>query len=193
MDEILKRIREQLKKFEDKKFINYLIFILISASLILTFLKGISPREQNDIKGVIKKDSDKYNSEVMIEDYADVLERKLVHILEKLEGVGNINVMITLEDSSERIPAANVTRNQENTKETDAQGGIREIVREDESKQLLNTSDDIIVLKEIKPNIKGVIVIAEGTEDVEVLEKIYLAVQTVFGLTTNKIQVFSNK
>lgn len=193
MDEILKRIKEQLKKLEDKKSISYLIVILISASLILIFLKGISSKEQKDLKGVIKKDSDKYNSEVMIEDYADILERKLVHILEKLEGVGKINVMITLEDSSERIPAANIIKNQESTKETDAQGGIREIERQDESKQLISTSDDIIVLKEIKPNIKGVIVIAEGAEDVEILEKIYLAVQTVFGLTTNKIQVFSNK
>ncbi|OLS03938.1 hypothetical protein [Tissierella creatinophila] len=193
MDKILRRIKEQFKNLEDKKIIGYLIVILISASLILTFLKGISPKEQKDIKGVIKEDSTEYNSEVRVEDYAGILEKKLVHILKKLEGVGEVSVMLTLEDSSEKIPAANTTKSRESTKETDAEGGIREITREDESKQLLNSSDNIVVLKEIRPNIKGVIVIAEGAENAEILEKIYLAVQTVLGLTTNKVQVFSSK
>lgn len=193
MDKILRRIKEQFKNLEDKKIIGYLIVILISASLILTFLKGISPKEQKDIKGVIKEDSSEYNSEVRVEDYAGILEKKLVHILKKLEGVGEVSVMLTLEDSSEKIPAANTTKSRESTKETDAEGGIREITREDESKQLLNSSDNIVVLKEIRPNIKGVIVIAEGAENAEILEKIYLAVQTVLGLTTNKVQVFSSK
>lgn len=193
MDKILNRIKEQFKNMEDKKLIAYLIVILISASLILTFLKVISPKEQKNIKGVIKKDLTEYNSEVRVEDYAGILEKKLVRILKKLEGVGEVSVMLTLEDSSEKIPAANTTKSRENTKETDAEGGIREITREDESSQLLNVSDNIVVLKEIRPNIKGVIVIAEGAEDAEILEKIYLAVQTVLGLTTNKVQVFSSK
>lgn len=193
MDKILKRLKEQFKNLGDKKLIGYLMVILVSASLVLTFLKGISPEEQKDIKGVIKKDPAEYNSEVRVEDYAAILEKKLVHILKKLEGVGEVSVMLTLEDSSEKIPAANTTKSRESTKETDAEGGIREITREDESNQLLNASDNIVVLKEKRPNIKGVIVIAEGAEDAEILEKIYLAVQTVLGLTTNKVQVFSSK
>lgn len=193
MDKILKRIREQFKNLEDKKIIGYLIVILISASFILVFLKGISPKEQKDIKGVIKEDSIEYNSEVRVEDYAGILEKRLVHILKKLQGVGEVSVMLTLEDSSEKIPASNTTKSRESTKETDAEGGIREIIREDESNQLLNSSDNIVVLKEIRPNIKGVIVIAEGADDAEILEKIYLAVQTVLGLTANKVQVFSSK
>lgn len=193
MDKILKRIREQFKNLEDKKIIGYLIVILISASFILVFLKGISPKEQKDIKGVIKEDSIEYNSEVRVEDYAGILEKRLVYILKKLQGVGEVSVMLTLEDSSEKIPASNTTKSRESTKETDAEGGIREIIREDESNQLLNSSDNIVVLKEIRPNIKGVIVIAEGADDAEILEKIYLAVQTVLGLTANKVQVFSSK
>lgn len=193
MDKILERIKEQIKSLEEKKLMNYLVVVLISASLILLFLRGMNPKGQKDINRVIKEDLGEYNNEVRVEDYGSILEKKLVNILKKLEGIGEVNVMLTLEDSSEKVPAVNATKSRESTKETDAEGGIREIIREEESNQLLNTSENIVVLKEIRPNIKGVIVVAEGAENPDILEKIYLAVQTVLGLTTNKVEVFSSK
>lgn len=193
MDEILKRIKEQIKNLEEKKLMSYLLVILIGASLVLVFLKGMDPKEQKEINSVIKEDTSEYNNEVRVEDYGSILEKKLVNILKKLEGIGEVNVMLTLEDSSEKVPAVNATKSRESTKETDAEGGIREIIREEESNQLLNTTESIVVLKEIRPNIKGVIVVADGAENPEILEKIYLAVQTVLGLTTNKVEVFSSK
>lgn len=191
MEEFLKKIKKQIKGLEDKKVMNYLVVILISSVLILIFIRGSYPKKQKKIDTVIKKDSDEYNIEV--ENYESIVEKKLVHILKKLEGVGDVDVMLTLEDSIEKVPASNTTITKENTKETDSEGGIREVTKEDESNQLLNVADDIMVLKEINPNIKGVIVIAKGAEDPIVLENIYLAVQTVLGLSSNKVEVFSSK
>jgi stage III sporulation protein AG len=81
----------------------------------------------------------------------------------------------------------------ETTSETDSEGGKREITREDEVTQLINLSNDVIILKEINPNIKGVIVVAEGADNGVVLETIYEAVKTVLGVSANKVQVFSSK
>lgn len=191
MDEIFKKIREQLKNLEDKKLMNYLVVMLVGSVLILLFIKGIYPKDKKNTDTVIKKDVSEYSIEA--EDYEGIVEKKLVNILKKLEGVEDVHVMLTLEDSVERVPAANTTTTKESTKETDSEGGIREVIREDKSNQLLNVADDITVLKEKNPNIKGVIVIAKGAEDPVVLENIYLAVQTVLGLTSNKVEVFSSK
>jgi stage III sporulation protein AG len=58
---------------------------------------------------------------------------------------------------------------------------------------VVNTSNDVVVLKEVKPSIKGVIVVAEGAEDLVVLETLYEAVKTVLGVAGNKVQIFPSK
>ena len=58
---------------------------------------------------------------------------------------------------------------------------------------MVNTSDEVVVLKEVKPNIRGVIVVAEGAEDIRVLEALYEAVKTVLGVSGNRVQIFPSK
>ena len=112
----------------------------------------------------------------------------------ELKGVGKVKVMITLEDTIEKIPAFNTNKNSETTSEIDSQGGTREIVREDMSIQTLTSSEGgLMVLKEIKPTVRGVIVIAEGAEDLEIKEMLYEAVKTVLGISGNKVEVYSSK
>jgi stage III sporulation protein AG len=103
--------------------------------------------------------------------------------------------MITLEDSVEKIPATNTTKSSEQTTETDSEGGKRDSIREDSSTQIVNHSSDgsIVVLKEVNPNIKGVIVVADGAEDPIILEILYEAVKTVLGVSGNKVNVYSSK
>ncbi len=102
--------------------------------------------------------------------------------------------MITLEDSLEKVPAMNQTKTIETTNEIDSEGGKRETIREDETTQIVNLSNDVVILKEVKPNIKGVIVVAEGgAENPVILENIYEAVKTALGISANKVQVFSSK
>ena len=102
--------------------------------------------------------------------------------------------MITLEETTEKIPAMNTTQNQEKTSEKDSQGGVREIIREDSSIQVVTRGSEgkIIVLKEIKPEVKGVIVVAEGAENIEVKEKLYQAVKTALGISGNRVEVYSS-
>lgn len=122
-----------------------------------------------------------------------ILERKLSSILSKIENAGKVNVMITLEDSKEKIPAMNSNKKSETTREVDSEGGTRDSNREDESKEFINISNDIVILKEKNPNIKGVIVVAEGAGDPLVLENMYTAVRTVLGISANRVQVYKSK
>ena len=52
---------------------------------------------------------------------------------------------------------------------------------------------ETIVLTEIEPTIRGVIVIAEGAADVSVRLKLQNAVITVLGITAERIDVFEMK
>lgn len=192
MEHLIKKIKDYMENIDNKKLINKLFIPLVFSVLILILINGFTSPNKKDKSPVIKDRKDEYNK-VVQSDYSKILEDKLVNILSKLKGVGEVHVMITLEDSLEKVPAINTTKTVETTNETDSGGGEREIKREDETRQLLNLSNEVVILKELQPNIKGVIVIAEGAEEGVVLENIYEAVKTVLGISTNRIQVFSSK
>lgn len=190
MEDLIKRIKKHLEELNDKKFINNLFIILLLSVIVLI---GISIFRDNSKAEIPIKETVK---EIYLEDdYSTYLESKLVNILQKLHGVGQVSVMITLEESIESVPASNTTKTTETTKEVDAQGGTREVNREDTNIQIVSStgSDSMVVLKEINPVVKGVIVVAEGADDIEVLEMLYDAVKTVLGVSGNRVQVYSSK
>lgn len=196
MEELIKKLKNYLNNMDNKKTINKLFIILIISVFLLILINGFTSKDNkiNEDKSLVIKDKDgEYTNIAEIEDYSVILEKKLTEILEKFHGVDKVHVMITLEDSSEKIPATDKTRLVETTEEIDSEGGERKIKREDEKTELLNLSDEIIVLKEVQPNVKGVIVVAEEIEDGIILENIYEAVKTVLGVSANKVQVFTNK
>lgn len=191
MENLFIKIKRYIKELEDKKFINHLFIMLIITVALLFMTKSFSKPKTNIDSTVLNKEDIEYNNEV--NDYSNVLEKKLSNILSKIENAGKVNVMITLEDSVEKIPAMNMNNKSETTKEADSEGGTRDFRREDESKELINVSNDIVILKEKNPNIKGVIVVAEGAGDPIVLENMYSAVKTVLGISVNRVQVYKSK
>lgn len=193
MDKIIDRIKKYLAQINNKDLIKNLFIILI-IGVILIIIADIFFQEKKGINSNLKLENEiNYTSNLEM-DYGAILENKLEHVLGQLKGVGSVKVMITLEDTVERIPAFNTTKNNETTNELDSQGGTREIIREDMTIQVVTGSEGSpIVLKEIKPTVKGVIVIAEGAEDLEVKERLYQAVKTVLGLPGNRVEVYTSK
>lgn len=192
MDDLLNKIKKYMEDIGNRKLINNLFMILMITIVLLLLLNKATSYNQKDKSTVIKEGNEEYTN-IVESDYSIFLENKLVKILSQLNGVGDVHVMITLEDSLEKVPAMNQTKTIETTNEIDSEGGKREIIREDETTQIVNLSNDVVILKEVKPNIKGVIVVAEGAENPVILENIYEAVKTVLGISANKVQVFSSK
>ncbi|WP_313756448.1 sporulation stage III protein AG [Tissierella sp.] len=194
MNEILDKIKDALTKMNNKKFINNL-FIILLMSIIFLIVANIflGPKTKN-----IDSTTDKYIKDInnnLESDYSGYLEKKLVDILSKLNGVGKVSVMVTLENSIEKITATNTTKTTENTLENDSEGGTREIHREDLTTQVVTKGNDgsLLVVKEIKPTVQGVIVVAEGADDPKIKEMLYNGVKTVLGIKGNKVQVYSSK
>lgn len=170
------------------------IIILIASSTFNSKNKGNSSlsliKENNQENMMVKQNS-------LIDAYTENVEEKLEKILSQIKGVGKVKVMVTLEDTVERIPAINTTNSSETTSEKDAQGGVREVIREDNTKQVVvnnsGSSKSLVVIKEVNPKIKGVIVVAQGAEDIYVKERLYLAVKTVLDIQGNRVEIYPSK
>lgn len=193
MRKVISKIKRYLKEMDSKKF-KYNLFIIFTIGIILLIVANIftedkKPKDTNiETKKVL---DDSKNSHL---DYVSILELKLEDILNQLKGVSNAKVMITLEDTIEKIPALNTTKNNETTNEVDSQGGTRETLREDMTIQIVTGNEGSLkVLKEVEPTVKGVIVVAEGAEDLEIKEMLYDAVKTVLGVSGNRVEVYSSK
>lgn len=194
MNLMLDKIKKYLEKMNNKKFINNLFIILLISIIFLIVANIFLGSKTKDIDN----SNDVYQNEIdynMESDYSRYLEKKLVDILSKLNGVGKVSAMITLENSIEKITATNTTKSTENTVENDSEGGTREVHREDSTIQVVTRGNDgsLLVVKEIKPTVQGVIVVAEGADDPEIKEILYDAVKTVLGIKGNKVQVYSSK
>ena len=134
---------EALKKlFKDKdksrKIENLVVFLII---LVITLLVI-----NNIIKGDNKKETQNYkNAELAAtssnEVISDNLEKKLENILSKIDGVGEVSVLITYSQSSEIVPIYNESTSKSVTEETDTSGGVRTIQSEDNDKSVVTGSD----------------------------------------------------
>lgn len=200
---MLEKIRGKFKEFIDKdnskKFItNLSIFICIGIALMIvsdTFVQE-SKENKSEINNLSYQVEDKNNtvSQNLISDYSREIEKQLKEILSQIKGVGEVNVMVNLEDTAEMIPAFNTTVSSENTNENDSNGGTRTVNRDDSRQEVVTANgDSLMVIKEVKPNVKGVIIVAEGAADIKVKETLYSAVRTVLGISANKVEVYQSK
>ena len=108
-----------------------------------------------------------YNNLSRSREYAKELEMELEEFLSKVDGIGQLEVMITLKESSEQI----VLKDEETV-----------IIQKDDNEQPY-------ILKETQPVIEGVVILAQGADNNIVLEEIIGAVEVLFDVPVHKIKV----
>ncbi|WP_168198275.1 stage III sporulation protein AG [Crassaminicella thermophila] len=175
-----------------KKVVYNLIAVIIICIIGLITLDTFFPRSvKNSTNTTIKENND----DVWKSNYQDTAEVKLKQILNQIKGVGEVEVMITYETSTEVVPALNVTKSSQITEEKDSQGGTRTTTQNDSSENVVmtNQNDNLVVIKEIKPQIRGVVVVAEGAGDIKIKLEIIEAVRTIFQIPAHKVMVYEKK
>ena len=114
-------------------------------------------------------------------------------MLSEIKGAGKIEVMITYESSPELVPAFS-TDTQETTNIQSGQNSTTQSKTVSQNQNPITVSDQgenrALILVEKKPEIRGVIVVAEGASDLRVKLNLYNAVQTVLQVQANKVDVF---
>ncbi|MBP1989046.1 stage III sporulation protein AG [Paenibacillus eucommiae] len=130
-------------------------------------------------------------------DYEVVYETELKEILQKIVGVGDVEVLLTIESTEELTVDKNYKDTQQITTEKDEKGATRNISEVSRSGDVViyQVSGDgqPLVLKVIKPKIRGVIVVARGAENPTVKKMITEAVQRGLDVATHRISVLPRK
>ena len=130
--------------------------------------------------------------------YTAYWEEKLKKSLSRIEGAGEVEVLITLRESEERVLEKDIPEQVSETTETDAEGGSRVISerrKEDATVYTVNEAGQNVpyVRKVIQPVVEGVVVIAQGGDSEIVKQNIIETIQVLFGIEANKIRVVKMK
>lgn len=157
--------------------------MLVGLILVVISIPTGKKEENENTETVVPEDAD----------YAGQMERRLENILAKTEGVGRVSVMITLKSSEESIVEKDDSHNMSSTSNgTDTQkdtDSSETTVYEEQS----DGSQIPYVSKKVKPQIDGVIIVAEGGDDPVVIENITGAVKALFDVDMHKIKVMKRK
>ncbi len=176
------------KKGDNKKEDNKKLILLSGVALVCILLSIFLKPEEKVSTAEIPEET----NEVLEEVSQDDLESKLRNILAKINGAGEVDVMITLETSEEIQPAYNVNSTNEKTSEKDQSGGERTVSTSSENKTMVTSDSNLpIVVTTKEPKIKGVIVVSSGANDPVVKETLYKAVQTALQVQGHQVEIFS--
>lgn len=125
------------------------------------------------------------------------LESRLKDILEKIVGVGTVDVLVTVDSTEEIVLEKNTTETHSVTNENDKNGGVRHItsISKDGQVVLYEVSGDQkpIITKTINPRIRGVLIVAKGAENATVRRLIISAVEKGLSVPVNRIEVIPSK
>lgn len=186
-------------KIFKNKTIENLIFFIIILVVTLILVKYIFLGNKKENKNESYEDAKLVSSNEVIsnsetENYKESLKNDLINILNKIDGVGDVDVLITYSETSKLVPIYNENSSESKTSEEDASGGSRVVESYDSSKEVItDDSSSPITEKVIMPKIEGAIIICEGANNIDVKNNVISAVEAATGLKVHKIQVFEMK
>ncbi len=157
-----KIVRKDL--FKGKNVVAYVI-VAILAAVFLFLMLGTSSEENNESGDAVME-------------YVDNLEKRLSENLSKVSGAGKVSVVVSVEAGMETVLAMTSTTN------TSDNGTI--VVEEP-----LIVNGKTIVLKELYPKITGVLIVAEGANNIAVRRKLEQATVSLLNIGVNNIEILS--
>lgn len=194
------------KLMQNKKFVNCLIallviiFLWLAASNFIGDDAGLTKGNNNTNSPVgaqeVSSDDGITISKKLL-DYEEQKKQELKDILSKIDGVGEVEVEIYFESSEVLVPATNSSIQTSETEEQDNNGGNRVTKQETQGTTVVmkndsNTSEPFIA-KTYKPQITGVIIVAEGAKSSKITYEIQKAVASFYDLSLDTVNVYPMK
>ena len=131
-------------------------------------------------------------------EYCLVLEDRIEEILSSMEGVGQVQAMVTVSSSKELIVEKDEPINRSTVTETDGSGGTRSTNESNYEYETIYETDSNgnkipYVVKHIEPQIQGITVVAQGGGDALIQKNISDVLEALFHLEAHKIKVVKMK
>ncbi len=185
--------------------------------VLILLLVGVALMLINDLWKVDKKQDSTavYKEEPITEDDEEVFghkkktstpdmqmfeehyENQLKEALEQIVGVHSVTVVVNVEATEKKVYEKNTILKNQTTKEEDKEGGSRILEDQSTEDQLVLIRDgdkDVPVISETKkPEIKGVLVVAGGADQLQVKKWIVEAVTRMLDVPSHKVAVMPKK
>lgn len=133
----------------------------------------------------------------VIAEYEQRYEEQLKVALEAIEGVDDVTVVVNVDATEIKVLEKNRVTQQQTTDETDREGGKRKIENHSFNEQVVivrdGESEKPIVVTTKKPDIRGVLVVAKGADNLQIKKWIVEAVTRVLNVPSYRVAVLPKK
>ena len=182
MQDFMQKIKEKKLKRSD-----WLILVLAGILILIIAL----PTDTKEKKQAEKSNISKENN--TMEASKDEIERKLEDILEKIDGAGDVKVMITYQDSGTQVVEKDKNTSENSLEESDSTGGVRSTKEQQLQESTVYEEADAgntpFVSKELLPKVEGILIVASGGDNQKVKQNISEAVLALFQVEAHRIKI----
>lgn len=161
------------------------------------YRRQVTPQAENQLEGGGTVLSDKDNrSKTTIE---TDMEAKLREILSEIDGVGEVEVSVFLYEGPEYQYATNNTQNQRKTEEHGDGKTDRTVTEDSRETQLVlaqsqgQAGQQPVIVKEVKPKVRGVLIVAPGARTASVRAQLIQAAVTLLNVQPHQVMVAARK
>ncbi len=175
-------------KLDTKKKIQYaaiLLVVIVILAIYFASVGGNKPANDNDTSSAAANSSAVSSG--------DSTAEQLQKTLSAIEGAGRVEVMITYESTGEIVPAFSVDK-QSSTTTDEGEDGKSTTNSENTQSEVVtiggSSGSEALVLRENSPKIKGVIVVAQGADNIGVRLNLLDAVQTILDIRPDQVNVY---
>ena len=186
MDSMVQKLKAILGKLKGNKRAEMIVAAVVVVLVVAIYFgtSGIFDKKSTSTTTVTQT--------VEQEDAVEKWERRLSAVLSEMDGVGKADVMITVVGTTEKVTANTVTTNV--TSSQNAQNTTNS-TNTTTSPVLVNGGgkSEPYIIKEIMPEIVGVIVVAKGAENNVTKLAILRAVQTALKVSADRIEIYPMK
>lgn len=193
----MKQWWEQIRSFgKQRKKEQLLTAVLVVVILLLAFWPSAADHEKQE-----KQQTEEVQTQVQAEetnaDERKKLEDDLKRILLQVEGVGEVDVAVTMESTGRKLVEKDVPLSESSVDETgNGTNSKKESKNSEEATVYLENADGTkapYVIEETMPVVRGVLVVAQGADDPQVVAEIKEAAMALFHLEAHKIKVMKRK
>ena len=182
--------KKKLKKIVTQDFGPGRILLLALAGIIL--LGANISEHKKEKKEEKNEDTLAASQTVAAEDYTQKLENRLIKLLEGVDGVGQVEVMITLKSSGEAILNKDISSESQTEEESGKETTKKQNTVKKEEETVLSDGSGAqspYVIKQMELEIAGVIISCEGADNNSTAQAVMEAACVVFGIEPSHIKV----
>ena len=155
-----------------------------NAGIIIAAALGIILIAVSALSGNIKEDNT-VNGQNELDRYISGMEKRLCDTVSNIEGAGETQVFITVENTFETVYASNASIDESG----DERGSSKTTQKQLAYASSGGSGEQPVVIKQICPKVSGVLVVCEGGGNTAVRQEIISSVSIAVGISANKIYV----